>query len=325
MNHERDGLICAYLLDGEGHGRKLSWQEIRQWRPKQGILWVHLDFTINHSRQWIMQEADIPPVAAQALLADESRPRTTLHREGFLTIMRGLNLNPGADPEDMVSIRIWCESDRVISTRRHRLLSIEDLQDDITHGHGPKTTQQLVIKIAEYLAQHMTKPVEAIDDSIDEMSEKIIGEQSYQLRTELSDLRRQVVVLRRHLAPQREALNELYLSERSGLTQNDRMRLREISERVTYCIEELDSARDRAAVTQEELTGRMTEKMEQRMYLLSIVAVIFLPLSFLTGLLGINVAGIPFASSPITFSIISFGMIGLAIVEWWLFRKLKWI
>jgi zinc transporter len=325
MNDERDGLICAYLLDGEGHGRKLAWGEIRDWRPEQGILWVHLDFSIDYSRQWIMQEADISPVVAQALLADESRPRTTLYHEGFLTIMRGLNLNPGANPEDMVSIRIWCENSRVISTRRHHLLSIDDLEDDIAHGHSPKTTQQLVIKIVEYLAQRMASPIEAIDDSIDEISEKIIGEQSYQLRAELADLRRQVVVLRRHLAPQREALNELYLSERGGLTLNDRMRLREISERVTYYIEELDSGRDRAAVTQEELTGRMTEKMEQRMYLLSIVAVIFLPLSFLTSLLGINVSGIPFANFPVTFSVISIGLIGLAVVEWWLFRKLKWI
>nr|NKB47166.1 zinc transporter ZntB [Legionellales bacterium] len=304
---------------------KLSWQAIRDWQPKQGVLWVHLDFTEHNSQRWLSEDANIPSLIAQALLADESRPRTTVYKEGFLTTMRGLNLNPGADPQDMVSIRMWCEQHRVITTRRRHLLSIDDLQQDIANGRSPQTSHQVVIRIAECLAQRMSNPIEEVDDQLDALSEQIIDAQSYQMRSQLADLRRQVVSLRRYLAPQREALSELYLNERTELNSMDRMRIREISERITYYVEELDSARDRASVTQEELMGRLAEKMEQRMYLLSIVAVIFLPLSFVTGLLGINVDGIPFANLPTAFAMVCIGLVGLGLIEWWLFRKLKWI
>ena len=59
--------------------------------------------------------------------------------------------------------------------------------------------------------------------------------------------------------------------------------------------------RERAAVIQEELAGRLAEQMNKRMYMLSMVAAVFLPLGFLTGLLGINFGGIPGAGNPLGF------------------------
>ena len=67
--------------------------------------------------------------------------------------------------------------------------------------------------------------------------------------------------------------------------------MREVSDQLARYLEDLDEARDRAAVTQEELVNRLSEQMNNKMYILSIVAAIFLPLGFLTGLLGINVGG----------------------------------
>ena len=58
-------------------------------------------------------------------------------------------------------------------------------------------------------------------------------------------------------------------------------------------IEELDAARDRAAVTQEELASRLAEQSNKRLYVLSVVAAVFLPLGLITGLLGVNLGGIP--------------------------------
>jgi zinc transporter len=70
------------------------------------------------------------------------------------------------------------------------------------------------------------------------------------------------------------------------------------ADRMTRYVEDLDAARERPAVTQEELGNRLSEQMNTRMYVLSIVAAIFLPLGFPTGLFGINVAGIPMAENP---------------------------
>jgi zinc transporter len=90
------------------------------------------------------------------------------------------------------------------------------------------------------------------------------------------------------MAPQREAIARLQSEKISWLADEDRVRLREVYDRLTRYLEDLDAARERAAVTQEELISRLSEQMDNRMYVLSIVAAIFLPLGFLTGLLGIK-------------------------------------
>jgi zinc transporter len=106
-----DKLIAAYILDGKGGGQRVGWNEIRQWTPQDGLLWVHLNYTAPEAQQWIKEESQLEDVVGDALLAEESRPRVTAFDDGLLIALRGVNLNPGADPEDMVSLRIWAEKD----------------------------------------------------------------------------------------------------------------------------------------------------------------------------------------------------------------------
>ena len=70
---------------------------------------------------------------------------------------------------------------------------------------------------------------------------------------------------------------------------------------------------------------RLAEQMNRTMYLLSIVAAIFLPLGLITGLLGINVAGIPGSSTSGAFAVVVTMLIGLGALEFWLFRRWRWV
>ena len=109
------------------------------------------------------------------------------------------------------------------------------------------------------------------------------------------------------------------------LSDKAKLHLRELLERTARFVEDLDSARDRAAITQEELNNRLSEQMNKAMYTLSIVAAIFLPLSLLTGLLGINVGGIPGAENKWAFVMVVAMLIAAAagLLVW--FKKIKWL
>ncbi len=75
----------------------------------------------------------------------------------------------------------------------------------------------------------------------------------------------------------------------------------------------------------EELSGRMAEQMNHTMYILAIVAAIFLPLGLLTGLLGINVGGMPGADDGAAFWLVCGFLVLVAIGLVWLFRRMKWL
>ena len=82
--------------------------------------------------------------------------------------------------------------------------------------------------------------------------------------------------------------------------------------------------RERVAVTQEELLSRLSDQMNTRMYVLSVVAAIFLPLGFLTGLLGVNVGGIPGVENPWAFYLFVLFLVGIVVAQMLWFKRKKW-
>ena len=325
MEANNEGLLFAYVLDGAGGGKKLGWDEINAWLPDHGILWIHLDYSSSISQKWLAEKSGLDEVISDALTEEDSRPRCTPFHEGLLLGLRGVNLNPGADPEDMVGIRIWFEKDRIISTRKRKILSISDMQTAIEQGNGPESMGDFLVESTGRIMERMRHVIDDLEDGVADLEDQILTTESHQFRTKLAALRRQAISLRRYLAPQREALSRLLTEKISWLDDSCRIRMREVSDQLARYLEDLDEARDRAAVTQEELVNRLSEQMNNKMYLLSIVAAIFLPLGFLTGLLGINVGGIPGADSKLGFTIFILLLFIVVAFQLWLFKKKKWL
>jgi len=325
MTENSDGLILAYILDGKGGGREVGWNEINTWQPGQGILWMHLDYSIPEVKKWLSEKSELDEVISDALTEEDSRPRCTPFQNGLLLGLRGVNMNPGADPEDMVGVRIWFENSRIISTRKRKLLSVSDIQTAIDQNDGPESLSDFLVQITGRMMERMRQVIDDLEDAVADTEDQILSTESRELRSRLSDLRRQAISLRRYLAPQREALSRLFTEKISWLDDGARIRLREVSDQLARYLEDLDEARDRAAVTQEELVNRLSEQLNNKMYLLSIVAAIFLPLGFLTGLLGINVGGIPGAESKLGFSIFILLLVIVVGFQVWFFKKKKWL
>lgn len=324
-NQSPDGaLVAGYQLDGKGGGEALAWKQVKDGRIPDELVWIHLDYSCTETRHWLEQQSGLDTFAIDALLAEETRPRCTLIQGNLLLILRGVNMNPGSNPEDMVSIRIWSDGRRIISTRKRKLLSISDLRAEIESGNGPKSASELITSLADKLASRMAGVIAQLDDDIDDLEQQVLSLQSHQLRPLLSTLRRETISLRRYLAPQRDALSRLVTEKLEWLDETSRVELREIADRTIRYVEELDAARERAIVVQEELMGRLSEQMDKRMYVLSIVAALFLPLGFLTGLLGINVGGIPGTENTHAFAYVSIGLIGILALQLALFRWRKW-
>lgn len=319
------GLICAYLLDGEGSGRETGWEEVRSWKPERGLLWVHLNHNESVAQEWLRKESGLDAVACDALLANDPRPRSLAANDALFVILRGVNLNPGADPEDMVSLRLWIESYRIITLRFRHVMAIDDIRGAIVAGVGPRTAGDFLVSVADRLIDRMGPTLDKVDEEVDGLEEEVMENNDPELRSRLASLRRQAIALRRYIAPQREAMSRLVTERVSWFDDFERARLREVADRVTRYVEDLDATRERAAVTQEELTSRTSAQMNQAMYVLSMVAVIFLPLGLLTGLLGINVGGIPGEKNQLAFLLVCLILLVIAVIEIWIFRRKNWL
>jgi zinc transporter len=272
-----------------------------------------------------MEKSGVNPLICESLLEQESRPRNILTEDGLLLILRGVNSNPNSEPEDMVAIRMLVSEQRIISMRYRKIMAMQDIHEKIEKSAGPRSAGEFIVMVAEQIADRMGDIISEIDDNVDELEDAVLTAESHDLRTKLAGLRRATIGLRRYIAPQRDVLARLLHDRISWFSDSDRAHLREVAERTARFVEDVDAARERAAVTQEELNNRLSEQMNKAMYVLSIVAAIFLPLGLLTGLLGINVGGIPGTESPWAFTWVTAVLILIALGLIALFRKIRWL
>lgn len=287
------GLVYALLLDGHGGATPLNWEGVRGWRPEHGVLWVHMDYSEPTAATWISERSSLDPTARLALLDVDPRPSVSRHDDGVLLILRGINLNQGAEPEDMVSMRVWAQRERIITLRRRPLRILREVASALSKGTGPRTTGELLVALVDQVLTPAVRCVATLDDEIDACEEQALAEPSATLRARLTAYRRTAVVLRRFLAPQREAWSKLPSLAVGWLSEDDREGLAVAADRLARTFEELEAARDRAAVTHEELASRVGELANKRLYMLSVITAVFLPLGFVTSLLGVNVGGVP--------------------------------
>ena len=311
--------VEAYLLDKKGKALELSYEEIDSANRTDKILWVHFDYSRPEAIHWITNKSNIDSIAIDALLTEETRPRTTILDDSLLIALRGVNLNPNSKPEDMVSIRLFISPNLIISTRKRNLLSIGELQESLKKGIGPKSSSEFLIDLTYRITSRMEDIIGQIEDRADFLEENIIDSSDVKFRNEILSIRRESIILRRYLFPQKEAMNKLYHDKITWINEYERLELRETNDQLMRHIEELDTIRDKVALIQEELSNMLSDQMNKKMYVLSIISAIFLPLTFLTGLLGINIGGIPGAQSDNAFLIFSLMLVAIVSIQYIIF------
>lgn len=318
-----EALVCAYALNGDA--QCLSWDQIDAPQSADAPLWIHLDRREAATGDWLANKSGIEPIIVQALLAEETRPRCETFDEGILVILRGLNLNPGADPLDMISVRIWIEKDRIISTRGQRLMAVQDVRSRIERHVGPRSTAALLVSMADGLISRIGDYIDRLEAECDELEAAAEDKSILNAEDQILDLRRHAVMVKRYFSPQREAIGRLLNARFDWFGEDPQMELREVQDRTVRYLEELEAVRERSTLIQERLANQRAERTGRTMYVLTLIAAIMLPLGFIVGLLGANVGGIPGTESENAFWYLCAALVAVAAVQVYWFRKLKWI
>ena len=291
---------------------------------EDAVHWTHLSLTDSEHVEWLKTHSGLSQSAIDMISAEETRPRSIPSGKGLIIILRALNMTPGQDAENMVSVRIWISEKRIISARRQVLMSVTDVYQELKAGRGPRSEGSFLTELINSIADRIGDFVNTIEDDVGAAEELLETAKPGEFRAALSSLRRQIAVVRRFLAPQRDALDRLNHLPSAFLDEHDRQRLREESDRISRYLEDLDLAREQAVVLQESFVTQMAQEQNSRMYVLSVVAAIFLPLTFITGLFGMNVGGLPGVESPLGFAAAMIIMLVASLAMILYFKKRKW-
>ena len=313
---------CTALLVGDGPVRQVTPEEAAA-SAGPGFVWVHLE-SVDAPALSLLDSHDIPVVAANALVATETRPRCDRIEDGAIVNLRGTGV-PGIEYADrLVSIRMWVRRGKVHSLTRMPIAAAASVRALMEAGQI-LDPGDLVAAFAREISRELDPVVADLGDTLDDCESELEEKSVYRLRNAITRIRSEAITFRRFVAPDRDALVTLSQLDFDWLDEEDRLHIREAADRFARMAEELEAVRERSALLHEQLTDLRAEQIDQRSLHISVVAFIFLPLTFITGLLGMNVEGIPYAKAHWAFwGVVGFCLaVALAVLIW--FARRQWL
>lgn len=315
-------ILFSYAFDFQGHAHSLKVDEVAKELKNEGLSWVHLDGTNANSKKWLEREVSyLDHLIIDALFAEETRPRIIEFDSGMLVILRGINLNPDSELEDMVSIRIWIDSSRIISIQKRNFKAAFNVAHSLEEGKKIKNSGEFLYNLIYETLNLIAPTIIGLNNKIDGLEDKVSQSSSITagatMRESVAEIRKQAAIFKRYLMPQRDVLSQLKSSDNDWMSDWARRHFEENHDQISHIIEELEETKERSRIVQDELTSAMTDKMNRSMLKISLITSIFMPLGFVAGLFGMNVGGIPGGNNSDGFYIVVILMmvaLGIAIV-----------
>jgi len=304
-------LVFGLALDGSGS--ELEPEAVLERRP----IWCHFDGSQSGSTA-ALAAMGLESRVVERLMADETRPMMTVLDSGLLLTLRGINLNADRDPVDMVSLRLWMDNNVIVTVRLQILASVQQVRRDLLSESSASRPQRVLTKILVALADRVSAYLETLTIATDALEETLLEAVQSPDLAEVAELRRRIASVRRFVSPQRDALHELARRKLPWLSADEIDRVSIEADRFARYVEDLDLVRERVMVVQEGINQRLQEDQNKRLNALGLLAGLFLPATFLTGVFGMNVGGLPGVESPSGFYWVIGGMLScsLALYAW---------
>ena len=287
------------------------------------LIWVHLMSNDEQAQSWLGETAGLPDYVVDVLTTTESRPRCDALGVGAFLNLRGRSNEEMTASDPLASVRIYAIAGRVFSVTRRTLTAVSDVVKAV-EGGTIADPGDLIAEFASAITEELDPEVGDLGDQLDDCEADLDADKVFELRRKVTKVRSTAIGYRRFVQPQRAALEKLAALPCDWLHDDDRLHLNSAADRAARMAEELEAIRERSALMHEALTDLRAEQIDSRSLLISIVALIFLPLTFLTGLYGMNVEGLPFAKEPWAFDVIggvciaiTVGIIGYFSVKRW--------
>jgi zinc transporter len=312
---------CAWVIAG-GKAQRIAAEAAAT--ATGDFVWVHLHGEAEAIAPWLRDTANLPDYVVDPLTAVETRPRCDAIGRGAFVNLRGLSKDELSSADPLASVRLYASAGRVHSVTRRQLTALDPVIARVESGEIADPGD-LIVAFAMAITEELDPLIADLGDTLDDCEESLDPSRIFEQRRAVTRTRVRAIGYRRFLVPQRAALEKLGNLSGDWLGADDRLHLAAAADRAARMAEEVDSIRERAALIHESLTDLRAEQLDQRSLQIAIVAMVFLPLTFLTGLLGMNVKGIPFAEEPWAFG----GVVALCVamsvgIVGWFARK-NWI
>ena len=256
------------------------------------ITGVHDEKIINE----VGNKFNIHPLVLEDIANTTHRPKIEEYDDHLFIILKMAYFNNETSDFNMEQVSLIVGKDYVISLQEKEGDILEGLRDRIRNSKGKIRrlgSDYLMYGIIDAVVDHYFTVLENISEQIEGLELKLMENASQQLLTNIYALRHELVFLRKSIWPMREVLNTLQQTDNGLVSESTSLYLRDVHDHTIQVVETIETFRDMASGMLDLYLSMVSNKMNEVMKVLTIFAAIFIPLTFLAGVYGMNFEYMP--------------------------------
>lgn len=272
--------------------------DIPQFLEKpDGFIWLDIANEPNDIVEPLLKIFNFHPLAIDDALNETHHPKIDDWNSYLYIVLRApiFHTHPELDLESP-ELDIFLGQSFIVTYQSHPLKSVDHIwrtchQDHRYISSGP---DHILYRLADELVTETLRITEEVDEHLDQIEHKIFTTPHPATLEELFAVKRVILTMRRHLAPQREVFNKLARDNFAMIDSQDRIFFRDLYDHLVRLYEISESLRDLVVGAMDSYLSVVNNRMNDIMKTLTIITTLFMPLSFITGFFGMNF----FAADP---------------------------
>lgn len=294
------GVMFAWAMPSSGNSYEIPLFEIASALEDPNLsIWLHLNLSNSQIQLWLKDTPLVPDSVVEMI--QEGVNLSRLERieklnDCLLMVMNDFQQEFGNEGGDSALGTLWAivTPRLMISLRNNPLRTTDKLRYDLRSGQlNPTSAIELFHELLDLRAEQLRSLLVHLSEEMDTLEENLLKGREFPEHESLGRIRIQCSRLRRHFSPELIALHRLLKRLPFWFSDEDKSSLNDDLDLLSYLVQEISSLYDRAKVLQDEQAAHVAEFNAKNLQVLYVMTVIFLPMTLITGIMGMNMEDLP--------------------------------
>jgi magnesium transporter len=321
------------LIDySEDHFEERDLSDIEEsfsYRDKDSVTWINVD-GIHQVEivESIGRHYELHPLVLEDILNTDQRPKMEDYEEYLFLILKMITYDEAQKLLHMEQVSVIVGPRFVISFQESEGDVFESVRERLRKGKGRIRKQgpdYLAYALMDAVVDNYFLVLEKIGEDIEELEEEVIGKAVPETVESIHNLKRELLFLRKSVWPLREAVASLEKGESSLIQERTTVYLRDVYDHTIQVIDTIETYRDMVSGMMDVYLSSLSNRMNEVMKVLTIIATLFIPLTFIAGIYGMNFKYMPELEWHDGYFVVWAVMIAVAVLMLFYFRKKKWL
>jgi magnesium transporter len=331
-------MINAYILFGDGRiSRGTEPRELSAaMRDPKARFWVDMEKPTDEELSLLDEVFGFHPLAIEDSIQYSQRPKIESYfhtgdtcREGyFYMVFHGPDLESFREKLRTKELDVFVSERYMVTIHDEKMKSIMEVRqraDSDAHLVLDPGIDMLLHNILDHLVDHYRPILDYLEETLDELEEQALRNPTPELLSHIASKKRELLNMRRTVGPQREVIAQLTRGEVPFIREGTRVYLRDVLDHIVRTVEMLELYRDLVLGARDIYLSSVSNRLNQIMKTLTIISVIAMPMTVITGFFGMNFDALPGLHNVWAFWVAVISMLAIVgtMLVW--FRSKGWV